>query len=225
MNKDIKYIDWGIIEYSEALAKQEKMFNDAIALKLGGGNVDNVLVMCEHPHVYTLGKSGNEGNMLINESALNALGAKLFHISRGGDITYHGPGQVVAYPIFDIEQYGIGLKEYIHRMEQSVIDVCAYYGIEAGRLEGATGVWLNAHTPQARKICAIGVQSSHYVTMHGLALNVNTDLKYFHYINPCGFTDKGVTSIEKETGLKPSLEEVAERFTVHFGEQMGCTMR
>lgn len=208
MNKDIKYIDWGIIEYSEALAKQEKMFNDAIALKLGGGNVDNVLVMCEHPHVYTLGKSGNEGNMLINESALNALGAKLFHISRGGDITYHGPGQVVAYPIFDIEQYGIGLKEYIHRMEQSVIDVCAYYGIEAGRLEGATGVWLDAHTPQARKICAIGVQSSHYVTMHGLALNVNTDLKYFHYINPCGFRDKGVTSISQEKGCAIDMPEV-----------------
>ena len=208
MNKDIKYIDWGIIEYSEALAKQEKMFNDAIALKLGGGNVDNVLVMCEHPHVYTLGKSGNEGNMLINESALNALGAKLVHISRGGDITYHGPGQVVAYPIFDIEQYGIGLKEYIHRMEQSVIDVCAYYGIEAGRLEGATGVWLNAHTPQARKICAIGVQSSHYVTMHGLALNVNTDLKYFHYINPCGFRDKGVTSISQEKGCAIDMPEV-----------------
>lgn len=208
MNKDIKYIDWGIIEYSEALAKQEKMFNDAIAWKLGGGNVDNVLVMCEHPHVYTLGKSGNEGNMLINESALNALGAKLFHISRGGDITYHGPGQVVAYPIFDIEQYGIGLKEYIHRMEQSVIDVCAYYGIEAGRLEGATGVWLNAHTPQARKICAIGVQSSHYVTMHGLALNVNTDLKYFHYINPCGFRDKGVTSISQEKGCAIDMPEV-----------------
>lgn len=208
MNKDIKYIDWGIIEYSEALAKQEKMFNDAIALKLGGGNVDNALVMCEHQHVYTLGKSGNEGNMLINESALNALGAKLFHISRGGDITYHGPGQVVAYPIFDIEQYGIGLKEYIHRMEQSVIDVCAYYGIEAGRLEGATGVWLDAHTPQARKICAIGVQSSHYVTMHGLALNVNTDLKYFHYINPCGFRDKGVTSISQEKGCAIDMPEV-----------------
>lgn len=208
MNKDIKYIDWGIIEYSEALAKQEKMFNDAIAWKLGGGNVDNALVMCEHPHVYTLGKSGNEGNMLINESALNALGAKLFHISRGGDITYHGPGQVVAYPIFDIEQYGIGLKEYIHRMEQSVIDVCGYYGIEAGRLEGATGVWLDAHTPQARKICAIGVQSSHYVTMHGLALNVNTDLKYFHYINPCGFRDKGVTSISQEKGCAIDMPEV-----------------
>lgn len=208
MNKDIKYIDWGIIEYSEALAKQEKMFNDAIAWKLGGGNVDNALVMCEHPHVYTLGKSGNEGNMLINESALNALGAKLFHISRGGDITYHGPGQVVAYPIFDIEQYGLGLKEYIHRMEQSVIDVCGYYGIEAGRLEGATGVWLDAHTPQARKICAIGVQSSHYVTMHGLALNVNTDLKYFHYINPCGFRDKGVTSVSQEKGCAIDMLEV-----------------
>ena len=208
MNKDIKYIDWGIIEYSEALAKQEKMFNDAIAWKLGGGNVDNALVMCEHPHVYTLGKSGNEGNMLINESALNALGAKLFHISRGGDITYHGPGQVVAYPIFDIEQYGIGLKEYIHRMEQSVIDVCAYYGIEAGRLEGATGVWLDAHTPQARKICAIGVQSSHYVTMHVLAMKVNTDMKYFHNINPCGFRDKGVTSISQEKGCAIDMPEV-----------------
>lgn len=215
-NKDIKYIDWGTIEYGEALKKQEEMFHKAIEKKLAGQTVENRMIVCEHPHVYTLGKSGKENNMLLSEAALKAMNVPLFHINRGGDITYHGPGQLVSYPIFDIDQFGLGLKDYIDHIEQAVIDVCATYGIEAGRLHGATGVWLEPDTRRARKICAIGVQSSHYVTMHGLALNVNTDMSYFHNINPCGFVDKGVTSIAIECGRHIDMAEVKERLYKAF---------
>ena len=167
--------------------------------------------MCEHPHVYTLGRSGKEGNMLLSEEQLQKIGATLYHIDRGGDITYHGPGQLVCYPILNLEEFSLGLKEYVHLLEEAVIRVCASYGITAGRLEKATGVWLEGDTPRARKICAIGVRSSHFVTMHGLALNVNTDLRYFSYINPCGFIDKGVTSLQQELKREVPMEEVKQR--------------
>jgi lipoyl(octanoyl) transferase len=149
--------------------------------------------------------------MLLGEEQLKAIHATLYHIDRGGDITYHGPGQQVCYPILNLEDFKLGLKEYIHLLEEAVIRVCASYGITAGRLEKATGVWLDSGKPAARKICAIGVRSSRYVTMHGLALNVNTDLRYFGYINPCGFMDKGVTSLRKELGRELSMDEVKGR--------------
>ena len=149
--------------------------------------------------------------MLLSEEQLQKIGATLYHIDRGGDITYHGPGQLVCYPILNLEEFSLGLKEYVHLLEEAVIRVCASNGIAAGRLEKATGVWLEGDTLRARKICAIGVRSSHFVTMHGLALNVNTDLRYFSYINPCGFIDKGVTSLQQELKREVPMEEVKQR--------------
>lgn len=203
--------DWGLIEYAQAWQRQEALFNLRLQQKAAGAAeaIDRI-ILCEHPHVYTLGRSGKAANMLISEEQLRRIGASFFRIDRGGDITYHGPGQLVCYPILDLEHYGLGLKDYIHLIEEAVIRVCAYYGIEAGRLEKATGVWLDAHRPRARKICAIGVRSSRYVTMHGLALNVCTDLRYFSYINPCGFVDKGVTSLSQELHREVTVQEVKQ---------------
>jgi lipoyl(octanoyl) transferase len=178
------------------------------------------LLLVEHNPVYTLGKSGKSENMLVSEEYLRSIGAEFFHIDRGGDITFHGPGQVVGYPILDLEQVGIGLREYIDSIEGAVIDLCAEYGIVAGRVEGASGVWLDGGTSRARKICAIGVKSSRYVTMHGFALNVNTDLRYFNHINPCGFADRGVTSLQKELGREVSMEEVKEKVINHLSEKL-----
>ena len=171
------------------------------------------ILLVEHPPVYTLGKSGRAENLLIPKAALEAMGAKFFHIDRGGDITFHGPGQLVCYPILDLERLGIGLRAYITALEEAVIRTVARQGIEAGRIDGASGVWLGKGvTPggkgPVRKICAIGVRSSRYVTMHGFALNVSTDLAWFSRINPCGFTDRGVTSILSETGRNVPMEEV-----------------
>ena len=182
--------DWNIIPYADAWTRQTEWFDALIRAKQAGEEYENHIILCEHPHVYTLGRSGKEGNMLLSEEQLQKIGATLYHIDRGGDITYHGPGQLVCYPILNLEEFSLGLKEYVHLLEEAVIRVCASYGIAAGRLEKATGVWLEGDTPRARKICAIGVRSSHFVTMHGLALNVNTDLRYLSYINPCGFIDK-----------------------------------
>lgn len=205
--------DWELIPYSEAWSRQTDCFDALVRAKLSGEPYENHIILCEHPHVYTLGRSGKENNMLLREEQLKAVGATFYHIDRGGDITYHGPGQLVCYPILNLEEFGLGLKEYVHLLEEAVIRVCASYGIEAGRLEQATGVWLEGDTPRARKICAIGVRSSHYVTMHGLALNVNTDLRYFSYIHPCGFIDKGVTSLQKELGQEVPMGEVKERLS------------
>ncbi len=203
--------DWGLIEYAQAWQRQEALFNLRLQQKAAGAAeaIDRI-ILCEHPHVYTLGRSGKAANMLISEEQLRRIGASFFRIDRGGDITYHGPGQLVCYPILDLEHYALGLKDYIYLIEEAVIRVCAYYGIEAGRLEKATGVWLDAHRTRARKICAIGVRSSRYVTMHGLALNVCTDLRYFSYINPCGFVDKGVTSLSQELHREVTVQEVKQ---------------
>jgi lipoyl(octanoyl) transferase len=202
----IHYIDWGLVEYKEAWAKQETLFNGSIERKLQNLPTDNYLVFCEHPHVYTLGKSGDEHNMLLNYIQLQAKDATFVKTNRGGDITYHGPGQLVGYPIFDLANFNLGLKQYIHHVEEAIIITLALYNIPSARLEGATGVWLDVGKPTCRKICAIGVRSSRFVTMHGFALNVNTDLSYFGHINPCGFVDKGVTSMEKELGAKVDME-------------------
>jgi lipoyl(octanoyl) transferase len=175
------------------------------------------LILCEHPHVYTLGKSGKESNLLINEEMLKKIGAQFYRTSRGGDITYHGPGQVVGYPVFDLESMNIRVKEYIWLLEQSVISFLSSYKLDARRLEGATGVWLDPDIPgKARKICSIGVRISRYVTMHGFALNINTDLKYFRYINPCGFNDKDVTSLQKETGIFFDMGRVRGEVKYHI---------
>lgn len=208
---ELEIIDWNQVPYTEGWNRQTVLFDEIVAAKRAGTSYVNHIVFCEHPHVYTLGRSGKEANMLLGEEQLQRIGATLYHIDRGGDITYHGPGQQVCYPILNLEEFGLGLKEYVHLLEEAVIGVCASYGIEAGRVDKATGVWLDGDTSRARKICAIGVRSSHYVTMHGLALNVNTDLRYFSYINPCGFVDKGVTSLQHELRREVSMAEVKER--------------
>ena len=211
MTDNLSFIDWGLIPYDQSWERQTELFDSIIAAKLAGQPYQNEVIFCEHPHVYTLGRSGKENNMLLGEEQLKAINATLYHIDRGGDITYHGPGQLVCYPILNLEQFKLGLKEYIHLLEEAIIRVCASYGIQAGRLEKATGVWLDGDKSTARKICAMGVRSSRYVTMHGLALNVNTDLRYFSYINPCGFMDKGVTSLQKELGYELPMNEVKEK--------------
>ncbi|MBQ9498785.1 MAG: lipoyl(octanoyl) transferase LipB [Bacteroidaceae bacterium] len=203
--------DWGLVPYADAWKRQTALFEALVEAKKLGMPTDGRLITCQHPHVYTIGRSGKEQNMLMSEEQLHRIGATYYHIDRGGDVTYHGPGQLVCYPIIDLENYGLGLKQYVHVLEEAVISTCSAYGIKAGRVEKATGVWLDGENAKARKICAIGVRSSHYCTMHGLALNVNTDLRYFSYINPCGFVDKGVTSLQKELGREVPFEEVRER--------------
>jgi lipoyl(octanoyl) transferase len=204
----IQFSDWGLVEYKEGWNKQEALFSSVIDRKLKSLSTDNYLIFCEHPHVYTLGKSGDEQNLLINYIQLQAKNAQFVKTNRGGDITYHGPGQVVGYPIFDLANFGMGLKQYIFYIEEAIINTLAIYGIAGGRLEGATGVWLDTGKPTCRKICAIGVRSSHFVTMHGFALNVNTQLEYFNFINPCGFVDKGVTSMEKELNAAVNIDQL-----------------
>jgi len=211
MNKKIIVEDLGVSEYKKTWEYQKSLMKKVIAQKADKKTnpeleSENYLLFVEHPHVYTLGKSGDEQNLLLNYIQLQAAHAEFFQTDRGGDITYHGPGQIVGYPILDLENFGIGLRKYIFLMEEVVIKAIAEYGLVGARDEKATGVWLDAGTANARKICAIGVKSSHFVTMHGFALNVNTDLTYFQHINPCGFTDRGVTSIEKELGAKQDFE-------------------
>ena len=243
--KGVLYKDLGRMGYSECWDLQRSLFDRALNAKRNGGAKEGGeeaaqsaasvaedkandlgayeagwLLLVEHNPVYTLGKSGKSENMLVSEEYLRSIGAEFFHIDRGGDITFHGPGQVVGYPILDLEQVGIGLREYIDSIEGAVIELCAEYGIVAGRVEGASGVWLDGGTSRARKICAIGVKSSRYVTMHGFALNVNTDLRYFNHINPCGFADRGVTSLQKELGREVSMEEVKEKVINHLSKKL-----
>ncbi len=215
---DVKNL--GLAHYGKAWQYQEELFNEALDCKKNGLPTRNTLVLCEHPHTLTIGKNGNEHNLLISEQMLQQRGVALYRIDRGGDITYHGPGQLVGYPIFDLESFAIGLKTYIHTLEEIVIALLAHYGISAARSSGAAGVWIDGDNPAtARKICAIGVRSSRYVTMHGFALNVNTDLSYFSLINPCGFTDRGVTSMQKELGAEVDLNDVSLRIQSLFAEK------
>ena len=214
----MKFLDWGLIDYAQAWSNQEEIFNHIIETKKEGKPTLDLerVILCEHPHVYTLGKSGEQNNLLINDEFLSKINATFFKIDRGGDITYHGPGQLVGYPILDLENHHVSLKEYIHIIEEAIIMTIAEYGIVGTRLDGATGVWLEVGTPKTRKICAIGVRASKFVTMHGYALNVNTDLSYFNHINPCGFVDKGVTSIQKETQKNVAMSDVKALFEKHF---------
>jgi lipoyl(octanoyl) transferase len=217
LNYSVVYKDIGLKDYKEAWDFQADIFNklvDRKKLRTSDGDpvgnmVPGTLIFVEHPHVYTLGKSGSVNNLLLDNLQLRARDASFYRIDRGGDITYHGPGQIVGYPIFDLEVIKIGLKDYIYGLEEAIIRTVGESGIIASRLEGGTGVWLDPDIPgKARKICAIGVKASRYITMHGFAFNVNTDLTYFNFINPCGFTDKGVTSLEKEMGIKQNMESV-----------------
>ena len=208
---DFNYIDLGLKDYKACWDYQEERLQEVVAEKRSTGKptARNSFILVEHPHVYTLGKSGDEKNMLANTDFLKKIDATYYKINRGGDITYHGPGQLVGYPIIDLENLKIGVREYIEKMEDAIIATIAEYGLEGGRKEGATGVWLQAdHKVRARKICAIGVRVSRYVTMHGFALNVNTDMRYYNYINPCGFASSAVTSIQQELGREISMEEV-----------------
>ena len=237
--KGVLYKDLGRMGYSECWDLQRSLFDRALAVKRGvaamegaeagaaaealadlSGHEAGWLLIVEHNPVYTLGKSGKNENMLVPEAYLRSIGAEFFHIDRGGDVTFHGPGQIVGYPILDLEQLGIGLREYIDSIEEAIIGVCREWGIEAGRVAGASGVWIDGDTPRARKICAIGVKSSRYVTMHGFALNVATDLRYFNHINPCGFVDRGVTSIEREVGHAVDFEQVKMQVVKHLSEKL-----
>jgi lipoyl(octanoyl) transferase len=202
--------DLGLIPYRQAWDYQEKLYSELMARKISGEKVfPGYLLFCEHPPVFTLGKSGSKENLLINEEMLAQRGIAFYRINRGGDITFHGPGQIVGYPILDLEQLNLGIKSYISNLEEAVILVLKEYGIVAGRLSGATGVWIDAeNSSKARKICAIGVKAGRHITMHGFAFNVNTDLSYYQYINPCGFVDKGVTSMEMELGEVQDMERV-----------------
>lgn len=218
----IKFIDLGVRDYKETWDLQEELFAKVMDAKNDPAQADfgGYLLFVEHPHVYTLGKSGEDNNLLISDERLKQIDATYYHTNRGGDITYHGPGQIVGYPIFNLEKFDIGVREYINKLEDAIIQAVGDYGIPTARLDGATGVWLDGNTPRARKICAIGVRVSRYVTMHGFALNINTNLDYFSYINPCGFQDKGVTSVAKEIGNTQDFEKsktiVKEKLTQIF---------
>ncbi len=224
---NVIYQDWGLIDYQQAWDKQEALFAETIRIKTenrsrksevgsleiasdnGQQTTENYLIFCEHPHVYTLGKSGKQEHLLLDEEGLEEKEATYYKINRGGDITYHGPGQIVGYPILDLDHFFTDIHKYLRFLEEAIILTLKDYGIESGRVDGLTGVWIDGHDlNKARKICAMGVRCSRWVTMHGFAFNVNSDLSYFKNIIPCGIDDKAVTSLQKELGKKMDMEEV-----------------
>jgi lipoyl(octanoyl) transferase len=217
INKKTTFIDLGLIDYQKAWDYQTEIFNQTLAIKtsnrVDSSNLptNNFLIFCEHPHVFTLGKSGNEKNLLLDMEGLVEKKASYYHINRGGDITYHGPGQLVGYPVIDLENFFTDIHKYMRLLEEAVILTLKQYNVESGRIPGLTGVWLDYDDQKnARKICALGVKTSRWVTMHGFAFNVNADLKYFDYIVPCGIDDKAVTSLEQELGAKQDIKEVTK---------------
>jgi len=245
--QQVTFIDLGLTDYKKAWDYQEKLFNEVVQIKINNRKIDqeslgqsdnplidpslsiqhtpNYLLFCEHPHVYTLGNSGNKENLLINEQQLDQKSATYYKINRGGDITYHGPGQIVGYPILDLDNFFTDIHKYLRFLEEVVIRTLAEYQIVSGRSKGETGVWLDAEIPaKARKICALGVRASRWVTMHGFAFNINTDLGYFGNIVPCGIVDKSVTSLEKELGKKINEEEVKEKLKIHFANLFECEL-
>jgi lipoyl(octanoyl) transferase len=230
--KPILFRDLGTASYGPCWDLQETYFQESLNRKSDNRKlpeeeqiptVDRLLFV-EHPHVYTLGKSGNLDNLLANEEQLKAIQAEFYPINRGGDITYHGPGQLVGYPILDLDHYFTDIHRYLRTLEEVIILVLAEYGLHAERSPGETGVWLDVGTPFARKICALGVRASRWVTMHGWAFNVNTDLRYFEYIIPCGITDKSVTSLDRELKRAVSMDEVKEKVKRHFEAQFGAVL-
>jgi lipoyl(octanoyl) transferase len=224
MNKKVEFQDLGLIDYKKCWDYQEELFAGILATKSANrkeeksDKTNNYLLFCEHPHVYTLGKSGDEKNLLVNEDYLKSRGATFHKINRGGDITYHGPGQIVGYPILDLDNFFTDIHKYLRFLEEAVILTLKEYGLESERSPGETGVWFDVGTPKARKICALGVKSSRWVTMHGFAFNINSDLSYFGNIIPCGIADKKVTSLEKELERKMDFEEVKNKVKTHLIE-------
>lgn len=228
MNKKAQFIHLGIVDYLKAWDYQANIFNQILAVKRENRiraaeaqiATGNYLIFCEHPHVFTLGKSGDEKNLLIPKEKLDSIHATYHHINRGGDITYHGPGQIVGYPVIDMENFFTDIHRYMRVIEEAVILTLAEYGIPAGRIPGLTGVWIDMDNPsRARKICALGVKTSRWVTMHGFAFNVNTDLRYFDYIIPCGIPEKSVTSMERELGSKQDMLAVQDILKEKFRQQ------
>ena len=222
MNKKVKFEDLGLVDYKECWVYQEELFSEILTIKSSNrkeektNKTNNYLLFCEHPHVYTLGKSGDEKNLLVNEEYLKSRGATFYKINRGGDITYHGPGQIVGYPILDLDNFFTDIHKYLRFLEEAIILTLKEYGLNGERSEGETGVWFDVGTEKARKICALGVKSSRWVTMHGFAFNVNADLSYYGNIIPCGIVDKQVTSLEKELGKKLDVEEVKSKLKSHL---------
>ncbi len=224
---EVIYENLGLIDYKEAWDYQEKIFKETIDQKIRIRNGEsetptvNHILFCEHPHVFTLGKSGDKNHLLLDDQSLTSNNATYYEINRGGDITYHGPGQMVVYPIFDLDHFFSDIHKYLRYLEESVILTLKEFGIESGRVDGLTGVWIDGEKPTARKICAIGVKSSRWVTMHGIGFNVNADLSYFNHIVPCGIQDKAVTSMEKELGARQNMQEVErvlkEKLATLFG--------
>lgn len=231
VNKKTTYINLGLIDYKEAWDYQTALFEKILSVKSENRNLpaaeqkptDNYLIFCQHPHVYTLGKSGKETNLLLNQEQLSAVNATYYHINRGGDITYHGPGQIVVYPVIDLENFFTDIHRYMRLLEESVIRTCASLNIQAGRIAGLTGVWVGDEK-DGRKICAMGVKTSRWVTMHGLAFNVNANLSYFKNIIPCGIDDKSVTSVSQELGTDHDLETVEVLLKNNIVEQFGMEL-
>lgn len=231
-NKKVAVQNWGLIDYKEAWDKQEIIFDATVKQKIalreksmataGDDSMEditpNYLIFCQHPHVYTLGKSGHPENLLLDDVSLKEKDATYYRINRGGDITYHGPGQIVCYPILDLDNFFTDIHLYLRKLEEAVILTLADYGLTAGRYPGYTGVWFDADNARARKICAMGVRCSRWVTMHGLALNVNADLNYFKNIVPCGIDDKAVTTMQNELGKVVDVDEVQAKLQQHIAE-------
>ena len=231
--KQVGFTDLGLIDYKEAWDFQETLFGKIVAQKVANRDLpaeqqltpENHLLFCAHPHVYTLGKTGHQENLLVNDEQLNELHASFYKINRGGDITYHGPGQIVGYPLLDLDQFFTDIHKYLRYLEEVIILTLAEYGIKGERYPGYTGVWIDAADPvKARKICAMGVRTSRWVTMHGWALNVNSDLSYFRNIVPCGIEDKAVTSMQKELGREVNEAEVKEKLRKHFAALFECNV-
>ncbi len=231
-NNTVFFEDLDVIDYKEAWDYQEKLFNRIVEQKVYNRNhsedtaaTNNHLLFCEHPHVYTLGKNGSENNLLVNMLELQQKEATYYKINRGGDITYHGPGQVVGYPILDLDNFSPDIHQYVANMEEAIIRTIAEYGLKGERMKGASGVWLDPDQPaKARKICAIGIRSSRWVTMHGFAFNVNTDLSYFELINPCGFTDKKATSMQAELGRSIPMDDIKVKVRDHLADVIGMKL-
>ena len=229
INKKVKFQDLGVKDYQPTWDYQEELLKQNLDIKIHNREnpenlkqTDNHLLFVEHPHVYTLGKSGHESNLLANENKLKEIEATYVKVNRGGDITYHGFGQVVGYPILDLENFYTDIHRYMRDLEEVIIRTIAEYGLIGERSPGETGVWFDVGKPYARKICALGVKASRWVTIHGFALNVNTDMKYFDYIIPCGISDKQVTSMQRELEKEVDYEEVKEKIKKHFVDVFGC---
>ncbi len=223
-NRNLKLYDLGLVDYTDAWEFQNVIFEEILSIKANNriatdGNIQdtfNVLVFCEHNHVYTLGKSGKPNHLLASDDLLNQWDATFVQTNRGGDITYHGPGQLVVYPILDLDNFFTDIHKYMRLLEEVVINVCADFGVKSGRIAGLTGVWVDCESDNPRKVCAMGVKTSRWVTMHGLALNVSVNLDYFQHIVPCGISDKAVTSLENEIKKPVNLKLVKDSILKHF---------